>query len=103
MDAYNLVAIVHTGALGSNLRYSSLGGINAWASDAPDELGMDWQMTGDGLGFSNIGSFSQTSNGAGPGILGYQNSVSSHTISFGRFSQVGSARYSSFKNTFDQV
>lgn len=100
-DAYNLAAFVSTQAMGSDLRYSSLGGINAWASDAPDEFVMDWKMTGDGFASSYMGSFSQTSNGGGPGVLGYQNAVSSRTNTFGKFVQVGTARYSSFKSTFD--
>lgn len=103
-DSYNDLALISNRMIGSNLQYTSQGSLNAWANDVPDTLGMNFMMAGNGYGFTDISSFNQNSNGLGPDSLGYQNFISSHTMTGGKpFTMAGSFQYTSFKLTFPPV
>lgn len=100
-DAYCSRVIVDTSLMGSMIRYNSLGGISAWSSDAPDALGMNFSGSVNGIGSVYVGSQSMTSNGGGPGILGYENMVSTRIQAIGKPATIGgNIQWTSFKSTF---
>lgn len=101
-DSYCSRVLVDTTLMGSMMNYKSLGGISAWASDAPDALGMNFSGSVNGIGSVYVGSQSMTSNGGGPGILGYENMVSTRIQAIGKPATIGgNIKWTSFKSTFD--
>jgi len=100
-DSFCNSMLVETSLGGSMMQYQRSGGINAWASDVPDELSIDFTGSVNGIGRISIESISMTGNGGGPGVLGYENSISSRIRSIGDPATIGGiVRWTSFNPTF---